>query len=70
MQRPTIQQAKDLAYANRATGALILQFGGGQFASASYGVDRKKCDAMGRVLDRIHALIADGTIRVPAELGG
>lgn len=63
---PSIADAKQLAYALKRRGVIVLAFGGPteQFAGASYGMTRPDCDRMGRILYRIVAAIEDGTIEV------
>lgn len=62
--QPTIEEAEDLAVRHRKSAVAILFFGNGQFGFASYGMTRRRCRAMGRVMDQIHDLIANGTISV------
>jgi hypothetical protein len=63
---PSIADAKQLAYALRRKGVIVLAFDGpaGGVAGASYGMTRPDCDRMGRILDRIIAAVEDGTIEV------
>lgn len=68
MTQPTIKTAKQLAVDHRAVGALVLTFGDGTHAGASYGMTRRHCDAMGKVLDQIADLIRDGVIQIPDVL--
>jgi hypothetical protein len=70
MTPPAITTAKQIANDHRALGALVLTFGDAQYASASYGMTRRHCDAMKSVSEQIHALIRDGVIVVPEALWG
>lgn len=63
-----ITDAKRVAFDNRALGALIVAFGDGQTATASYGLTRPLCDAMRSVNEQIFKLIQDGTIKIPDAL--
>lgn len=63
-----IEDAKVIAYKRRWAGVLVIAVGGGTFCGASYGMTRKKCDAMGKLLDRLCELMADGTVEIPETL--
>jgi hypothetical protein len=65
---PSIQDAKELAYKLRQSGVLVLTIGGGEFGASSYGMTRKKCAAMKKVLDQVADLIRGGLIEIPEEL--
>ena len=69
-EHPTINDAKALAMKYRKLGVMVLHFGGRnmQYGGASYGMTRRHCDAMGKLLDRIMELIDQGIIDVPQEL--
>jgi hypothetical protein len=67
---PPITDAKRVAFDNRALGAMILTFGDGSYATASYGLTRPLCDAMRSVNEQIADLIKSGTIKIPDALKG
>jgi hypothetical protein len=58
----TINDAKELAYSLQKRGVLILTLSEGKVAGASYGMDRKTCAAMGRLLDWIVDKIIRGEV--------
>lgn len=61
MKKPTIESAKKMAKDIGADGLIILAFDLKleTIAAASYGSDRKKCDVVGKWLDRIFARRAE-----------
>jgi hypothetical protein len=68
MTPPTIEQAKTIAYANRAIATIIIQIGGGQIGYASYGVSRAMCDAAKDLVNNIHLAIEDEVVEIPSAL--
>lgn len=54
---PRIQAARAECKRQKKAAVLVLSFGGGGIQGASYGVDRRHCEAAGYVLDSIVALL-------------
>lgn len=68
---PTIADAKQIATDRRQLGVLILAFdGSGSFSIATFGQNRRLCDAMRKVNDQLADSLAAGEIAVPDELRG
>ncbi len=67
MNQPTIEQAKQLAYALRARGVIVLTFGDGRVAGSSYGMTRQECRALGKTLDAIVDGLLKGELPLPQE---
>ena len=67
MKPPQISDAKKLAYDYRARAVIVLAFGNGQYAGASYGMTRADCRDYGKVLDDICEEISEGLIEVPGD---
>lgn len=67
MKPPQIHDAKKLAYDYRARAVIVLAFGSGQFAGASYGMTRADCREYGKILDEICDELAEGIIEVPGD---
>lgn len=66
---PDINDAKRLAYANRATAVIVIQVCGDGIGYASYGMTRRQCTAAGKLLDNIADAISTGRIAFPPDLG-
>ena len=64
----SIEHAKQLAKELSDPGVIILSFHADHSLSiVSYGANKRKCDAMGKVLDGIHSLLMDGEIAIPVD---
>jgi hypothetical protein len=67
MDRPTIEDAKRIAYAYRKKGIAIFWFDGDQFGYASYGMTREMCKSMARFSDEVYNLVGKGEIPLTSE---
>lgn len=64
----SIKHAKRLAEELGDPGVIILSFGpGGCLSTVSYGANKRKCDAMGKVLEQIHTRLMHRDINIPVE---
>lgn len=64
MKPPTINTAKDIAKTLNAKGVIVICFDEDIVNSASYGVAKKECRAIGRLLDKIIDQIESGELKV------
>lgn len=65
MKRAGIADAKAIAQRVGADAVIVLAFVDGQVQGASYGTDRAKCQATGKVLDRIVDDMCAGKLPAP-----
>jgi hypothetical protein len=65
LSRPTITEARLVCEAHGARAAILIVFGDGHYAAASYGETKAECASTGRTLDAIVEALQDGTLPVP-----
>lgn len=66
MKQIPIEVAKRVAVDVGADAVIVIAFCGDQFATTSYGRDRKHCQVFAKVADIIHDDIAYGAIDIPS----
>lgn len=65
---PSIKDAKELATKYRRKAVIVLSFGDGHYHMASFGHNRKLCDAARLVVETISDHITDGSFGLPEAL--
>lgn len=65
LQKVTITEVRRVVEAHRAAQGIVILFGGGRFASASYGTTKALCSLVAKTLDAIADGLVDGRIPAP-----
>ena len=65
MKKMTITEVRRIVEAHGAQQGIVILFGSGRFASASYGVTKALCARVGKTLDAIADGLRDGKVIAP-----